>query len=800
MRKSEMRRLIILAGVFFFLLGAVIGLQAQDFTLYPLSESSGRLLNPLKSDDYDLVADGNGNLHLLWSEGGNFYYGRLVYDAVSGEYRLTNKEFTNVNASQDSVNKFFTQPRLAVRRDGGTVHFVWGYTLKHAWRNTQGVWSKETLRTISGVQKCRAPSVLVEDDETVHVLYGYYSGPGDHAPTHLIYQRKPAGGSWSGYMEFDVTGYNEGAEWRNPVMTLDAQGGIHATWSNHWYYCTPDHGSARYRYAPAGTGLETATTIIIPRSTGSVMDGVGSLFVDSSGKVHRTMMSTNYTIDYTCKPSGASGAWSTPTQASAGVIDTAEECWSSLTTDSCGRVLVAFPAGPAMGDYPNLFLSVLDHGVWSRYTISTSAGMTFSRIPSLISAGGKHFLMWRENSGQMFLGTTPDSCGSLSIFSPNGGETWTAGQSRDITWDSEGEVGNVNIDYSTDNGANWIAIARSTANDGLHPWTVPNTPSTTCVMRVQEEDGSPSGISDSVFTIVGDGSETVSAPTAPSGPATGQVSVSYAFTTGGSTTSLGHPVRYMFDWGDGSDSGWLAQGTTTASHAWSAMGVHNVRAMAECATHTAIKSPWSAAHAITITDNLTLTSPNGGERWTLRKIKNITWSPGSYQGTVSLVLYKGTAKLGNIATGLSAAAGSYTWSVGQYGGSRALAGTNYRITVRSSDGTLSDSSDANFSILNTSQLQVTSPNGGESWPLGSTRAITWTAGTFRGKVKLSLYNRATKVGEIATGIAATTGTFSWMAGAYGSNNAPVGSTYAIRVEALDRTQSDYSDAWFALTD
>ena len=235
MRKSEMRRLIILAGAFFLLLGTVIGLQAQDFTLYPLKESSGRLLNPLKSDDYDLVADGNGGLHLLWSEGGRFYYGRLVYDAASSEYRVTGKEFTNVISSEDGVNKFFTQPRLAVRRDGKTVHFVWGYALKHAWRNTQGVWSKETMRAISGVQKCRAPSVLVEDDETVHVLYGYYSGPGDSAPTHLIYQRKPAGGSWSGYMEFDVVGYNQGAEWRNPMMFLDARGGIHATWSNHWY-------------------------------------------------------------------------------------------------------------------------------------------------------------------------------------------------------------------------------------------------------------------------------------------------------------------------------------------------------------------------------------------------------------------------------------------------------------------------------------------------------------------------------------------------------------------------------------
>jgi hypothetical protein len=793
MRESEMRRLIILSGAFFLLLGAVIGLQAQDFTLYPLSESSGRLLNPLKADDYDLVADGSGNLHMLWSEGGYFYYGRLVYDAASGQYRVTGKEFTNVTASADSVKRMFTQPRVAVRRDGKTVHFVWGDTLKHAWRNTQGVWSKETLRTVSGVQYCRAPSILVEDDETLHVLYGYYTNGN---AVLLIYQRKPAGGSWSGYMEFDADGYSQGAEWRNPVMTLDREGGIHATWSNQVYYATTDRGAARYRYAPAGGSLDRSTTQIIPLTTGVKMDGAGNILVDASGKVHRTIMFDR--IYYTSKPSGTSGSWSVPVPVS-NSIRSPEDSWSSLTKDSCGRMFFAFADGPTMSDYPNLFLSVLDQGVWTQYTISTSAGLNLSRQPQMLSVGGKHFLLWRENTGQMFLGIATDVCGSLSILSPNGGESWTAGESHNITWSSSGTVGSVNIDYSANNGASWTSIVRSTDNDGIHPWTVPNTPSSTCVMRVQDVSGSPTGTSSSIFTILSDGSEIVSAPTTPTGPATGSLAVSYAFSTGGATSTLSHPVRYKFDWGDGTDSGWLAQGTTSASHAWSATGAFNVRAVAECATHNDILSTWSAAHAFTIANNMTLTSPNGGERWMLKKIMNITWTPGSYKGTVSLVLYKGTAKVGNIATGLSAAAGTYAWSVGQYGGSRAGSGTTYRITVISSDGKLSDSSDASFSLINPSQLQVTSPNGGESWVKGSTHTITWNSGTYTGKVKLSIYNKSARIGEIVTGILATQHSYSWKVGAYGTGTAPAGTMYAIRVEDLGRTQSDYSDAYFSIT-
>lgn len=600
-------------------------------------------------------------------------------------------------------------------------------------------------------------------------------------------------------MEFDVLGYNQGAEWRNPVMTLDARGGIHATWSNQIFRATPDGGAARYRYAPAGIGLENATTVVIPRPSGVVMEGVGNIIVDSSGKVHRTICSSLSTIDYTSKPSGATGAWAMPVRTHAGYLRTPEDSWATLTTDSQGRVLVAYADGATSGNYPNLYLSVLDQGEWTQISVSTTAGLGCFRQPVLAAAGGTLFLLWRESSGQLYLATTPDGTGSLAVESPNGGENWTGGESRDIIWTSSEGVGNVNIDYSTNGGASWTSIASNTENDGLHPWTVPNTPSSTCLVRVREADGSPSDSSNAVFTILANGDETVSTPTAPTGPATGLISTSYSFSTGGATSSLGHPVRYKFDWGDGTDSGWLAQGTTTASHSWTATGAYNVRAMAECATHTDILSSWSSARVFTIANTPTLTSPNGGERWTLKKIKNITWSPGSYKGTVTLVLYKGTAKLGNIATGLNAAAGTYAWSVGAYNKTRALAGTNYRVYLRGSDGSLLDTSDANFSLLNPSKLQVTSPNGGESWVLGTTQAITWTAGTFTGKVKLSLYNKATKVGEIVTGLLAKQGTYQWKVGTTKAGTAAAGTTYAIRVEALDRTQSDYSDSWLALT-
>jgi hypothetical protein len=89
----------------------------------------------------------------------------------------------------------------------------------------------------------------------------------------------------------------------------------------------------------------------------------------------------------------------------------------------------------------------------------------------------------------------------LTVTSPNGGEDWKADSVYNITWTSNGTSGNVRIDYSTDNGSSWTEEITSTTDDGSYSWTVPDTPSDSCRVRVRDTDGSPSDVSDSMFTI-----------------------------------------------------------------------------------------------------------------------------------------------------------------------------------------------------------------------------------------------------------------------------------------------------------
>ena len=97
----------------------------------------------------------------------------------------------------------------------------------------------------------------------------------------------------------------------------------------------------------------------------------------------------------------------------------------------------------------------------------------------------------------------------VTVDAPNGGEIWLVGSEQEILWTAEDNVG-VNCDsvfYSIDNGANWELIAAHMGNPQSHTWTIPNTPSDECLIKVAVYDAagySDEDISDGVFTIAPD--------------------------------------------------------------------------------------------------------------------------------------------------------------------------------------------------------------------------------------------------------------------------------------------------------
>lgn len=100
-------------------------------------------------------------------------------------------------------------------------------------------------------------------------------------------------------------------------------------------------------------------------------------------------------------------------------------------------------------------------------------------------------------------GVTP----AVTVTSPNGGESWTAGSVQNVTWTSAG-VTSVKLEYTLD-GTSWSTITASTAaSAGSHAWTLPGTASTAA--RVRVSDAASSAVSD-----VSNGTFTITAPATP---------------------------------------------------------------------------------------------------------------------------------------------------------------------------------------------------------------------------------------------------------------------------------------------
>ena len=96
----------------------------------------------------------------------------------------------------------------------------------------------------------------------------------------------------------------------------------------------------------------------------------------------------------------------------------------------------------------------------------------------------------------------------VTLQSPNGGEQWQIGESRNIAWTATDDVAVTAIDlyYSTDGGLTYpYVIALGEPNDGVFPWTIPNTPTSQGRVKVVAHDGdghSAEASSAADFTII----------------------------------------------------------------------------------------------------------------------------------------------------------------------------------------------------------------------------------------------------------------------------------------------------------
>ncbi len=95
---------------------------------------------------------------------------------------------------------------------------------------------------------------------------------------------------------------------------------------------------------------------------------------------------------------------------------------------------------------------------------------------------------------------------SVAVLDPNGGETLTAGTTYTIRWDASDDrgVASTSIYYSYDGGSSYSLIDSLSGNPGSYDWTVPDTPSAMCLVKVFAYDAAANlswDTSDGYFTV-----------------------------------------------------------------------------------------------------------------------------------------------------------------------------------------------------------------------------------------------------------------------------------------------------------
>jgi hypothetical protein len=341
---------------------------------------------------------------------------------------------------------------------------------------------------------------------------------------------------------------------------------------------------------------------------------------------------------------------------------------------------------------------------------------------------------------------------SITVTTPNGGEQWVIGNKHPIHWDWSDGITSVRIEYSTDGGANWMLIASSTQNDGDYLWTIPNTISTSCFVKISD-------VSNPSTNDLNDGSFSIERP-----------SIDVKKPNGGEILRIGEYFPIHWDWTgqfntvkleystDGGSS-WntiIANTQNDGDHYWLVPNTPSSACRVKI-THTGDPDCFSVSDGnFTITNNtVTVITPNGGEAYTTGQIYPICWD---WTGSFSNVKIEYSTDAGGTWNNVILSTqndGSHYWTIPDD------PSNNCRIKVtNTTDPTCFDVSDDNFTILS-SGLQLLCPDGSESYVVGDVCPIHWDWTGTVSSVKLEYSTNGGSTWDIIIASTPNDGDYVW---------------------------------------
>jgi hypothetical protein len=280
---------------------------------------------------------------------------------------------------------------------------------------------------------------------------------------------------------------------------------------------------------------------------------------------------------------------------------------------------------------------------------------------------------------------------TITVTAPNGGEQLCVGTVYNIGWNTHCFTGNLKIEYSTNGGSGWNTIIASTANDGIYEWTVPNTPSANCLVRICDAaDNDPCDVSNNIFTIA---QEAITV-TSPNGGEVWCVGSNHNITWNCSCVD-NVKIEYSTDGG----SNWIPIIASTpcgvGTYSWNIPNTPSSTCKVRiCDASDSDPCDTSNNNFAIRNANITVIAPNGGEHW-MGGYEYITWSSDCFTGNVKIhYSINSGASFDSLIVSSYPNTGQYLWKV-------PCQTSSHYCRVRVCDATdcvPADTSDADFTI------------------------------------------------------------------------------------------------------
>lgn len=418
--------------------------------------------------------------------------GAVAYNYRIGKYEITNAQW----------NAFTTAAGAPTGNNGG-------YSCTSYWTGVQ-----QPTNEVSWYEAAQFCNYLTSGDKSkgVYLFSGNNANPGSFMgvnrdtakATYGTVYFLPTEDEWykAAYFKPDASGYSTYANGLNTIPTAD----------NGWNY----YSGAYSDPWNVGTGaLEQNGTkdmmgnvwewneTLFPYSYRGFRGG-SYYYTDIGGSLGTHNMQNNYSPDYEYVCIGFRVASSIPIPATL-----------LLHSPNGSEVFVAGSSFPvtwsSTGSITNVLIEYSTNNGQSWNAVSPpNTGNTESYDWSVPMLASQECLIRISDTANSYVSDISDNVfeivipKTITVISPNGGESLISGAEQLIQWSSTGAISGILVEQSFNNGLNWFPVEPANiGNSGSHEWFVPFANSNECLVRLSDiSNPAIYDISDSVFTIM----------------------------------------------------------------------------------------------------------------------------------------------------------------------------------------------------------------------------------------------------------------------------------------------------------